>query len=210
MRAPRATGRPGGTTWGTNGGLGGDVHTWRCLRGGAVSQGRRTPDGGRTEFPGFICSFFSFICFRNTWGQGVDLSFLPIGKFKCLNPPSPGDYRQLNISYLEPTGRGGFTAGGLSFERCRQTPRRLSDPRHLDWTSHHPPILDCSSSPIPPTPPPPTQHPPAPRSGLPAVGVCGGCASIVSVNSRTIHPHNACSPNSGKHIPWLLPTHTHS
>ena len=178
--------------------LGGVFAAALCLR------GEGTPDGGRTEFPGFICSFFSIICFRNTWGQGVELSFLPIGKYKCLNPSSPGDYRQLNISYLEPTGRGGFTAGGLSFERCRQTSRRLSDPRHLDWTPHLPPILDRLLL------FPPTQHPPAPRSGLPAVGVCGGCASIVSVNSRTIHPHNACSPNSGKHIPWLLPTHTHS
>ena len=128
--------------------LGGVFAAALCLR------GEGTPDGGRTEFPGFICSFFSFICFRNTWGQGVELSFLPIGKYKCLSPSSPGDYRQLNISYLEPTGRGGFTAGGgLSFERCRQTSRRLSDPRHLDWTSHLPPILDCSSSPFPhPTP----------------------------------------------------------
>ena len=154
MRAPRATGRPGGTTWGTNGGLGGMFTLGGVFVAALCLGGEGTPDGGRTEFPGFICSFFSFICFRNTWGQGVDLSFLPIGQFKCLNPSSPGDYRQLNISYLEPTGRGGFTAGGLSFERCRQTPRRLSDPRHLDWTSHLPPTLDCSSSPIPPHPTP--------------------------------------------------------
>ena len=118
--------------------LGGVFAAALCLR------GEGTPDGGRTEFPGFICSFFSFICFRNTWGQGVELSFLPIGKYKCLSPSSPGDYRQLNISYLEPTGRGGFTAGGgLSFERCRQTSRRLSD-----YQEYYDRYLSSNSTPL--------------------------------------------------------------
>lgn len=110
---------------------------------------------------------------------------------------------QPNVSYLEPTGKG-FTAGGFSFEGCRQTSRRLrgllTETRHLDAPSHP----GCPL--LPPNTPPP------PGVGY-QLGVFGGvCAGIVSVNSPTIHPpHNAsCSPNSGKHIPLAIAGYHHT
>ena len=218
MRPPRASAswRPGGTTWGTNRGLGGGEREGSHLdhsNGGGMSQGKRDPKenekghlGGRSYRQGFPSPVIARLPQSSAFG-------IPGGHEVAFGISVRKDFKgfKASVSSVLSTKRflsgadrkgEGFTAGGFSFEGCRQTSRRLrglTDPRHLDVLSL---ALTAPSSP-PNTPPPPW-------SGLPAVGVCGGCASIVSVNSRTIHPHNACSPNSGKHIPWLLPTHTHS
>ena len=154
--------------------------------------------GSKGEFPGGICSLSSIICFGNTWvgsWGGIYEDY-----FREFNTQSILG----NISYLEPTGRGRFLYRGCPLKDADRPRGASGGSLILDtWTLSSSLWLLSPLTLMPPHPQTPVRPPGVGYQLWVFVGVC---ASIVSVNSRTIHPPNACSPNSGKHIP-LATTH---
>ena len=159
---------------------------------------------------------------RDTWGlkESSLVVFARFPQLSALEIPGWGhevayeDYFQFrefntqsilgNISYLEPTGRGRFLYRGCPLKDADRPRGASGGSLILDtWTLSSSLWLLSPLTLVPPHPQTPVRPPGVGYQLWVFVGVC---ASIVSVNSRTIHPPNACSPNSGKHIP-LATTH---
>ena len=224
MRPPRASAswRPGGTTWGTNRGLGGGGREGSHLdhsNGGGMSQGKRDPKenekghlGGRSYRQGCPSPVIARLPQSSAFG-------IPGGHEVAFGISVRKDFKgfKASVSSVLSTKRflsgadrkgEGFTAGGEGGGcplKDADRPRGASGGSlSLDtWTPpSHP---DCSLF--------PSKHPSDPRSGLPAVGVCGGvCEHCIGVNSPTIHPPPAL-PIRVNTFPCRytrLPTHTHS
>ena len=134
-----------------------------------MSQGKRDT-WGLKESSLVVFARFPQLSALEIPGWGHEVAYEDYFQFREFNTQSTGNPWQHFISGADRKGK--VSLQGLSFERCRQTSRSLrglTDPRHLDalllFMTAVPSNTDAPTSPN-------TRSPP--RSGLPAVGVCGG------------------------------------
>ena len=215
----RQAGHQVGQHGGTNRGLGGERGCSHLERGSPTRRRRRDVSGEKGHlgvkfvqgFPGSICSLSSIICFRNTWGSWGGVWHFFFWSVQSKHP-FPVNWKSLSTKRF----LSGADRKGRLFH-CRGCP--LKDPDRPRGASGVSLILD-TWTPSPSSFPcsPPHTHTPETPLRPPGVGYqlwvfVGVCASIVSVNSRTIHPPNSPpAPSLPIRVNTFpsLPPHTHS